>query len=402
MFQNLYQKAQDARTLLTEGKLHEAKTLALQIESEADNSDGEQKKSACHFYASTLLTDIGSQLKDKAMILRGIKYLENRIEKEVPEHIGNLYFKLANGYYYLTDLEPKSGSKFVDTEDFRLARRYYRLAAEKQDAKGADEHWATAFWINYGNLLGASGRSIEALDAYDEAINRNPNMGMALGNKAIQLCQLVNDLSAYKNPILLEAVHLYKTALAQTDLPTDALAGFAHGLAIVQSELKSHTLPDSLMFGGIQPRNRFQRHLCEFLSKHNLFLSPVSFVGEERRPFFGDPMYILGVPYDEQDDMKLRRSMRFLNEIKNDFALGRYQLFQSQYQSAIIDAVDEGIGYFRTYDCARYGIYVQLLKSALMQAIAVLDKVAYFIYDYCGMSKPDPDKVSFRTILGRR
>lgn len=400
MFQNLYQKAQDARTLLTEGKLHEAKTLALQIESEADNSDDETRRRACQFYASTLLTDIGNQLKDKGMISRGIEYLENRKEQEVPERLGNLYFNLANGYYYLTEVESNSSIKFIDTENARLARRHFRLAAKEQEQAGAAEYWTTAFWINYGNLLGDNGRIIEAADAYDEAIRLNPNMGMALGNKATLFCQLANALSAYSIPLLLEAVHLFQAALAQTDVPNDAHTGFAHGLEIVQTALNSRNLPQTPMFGGIEPKDEFQSHLCNFLSKHNLYLSPVSSVGEHRRPFFGDPMFFLGVPHDEHDDMKLNRYISLLNELKNDFALGRYFLFQSQYRSNIMDAVDDGVGYFRTYDGAQYGIYVQLLKSALKQAVDVLDKVAYFIYDYCRLSKPTPDKVSFRTIWG--
>ena len=55
---------------------------------------------------STLLKDISSEFnsEDKSMISRKqIEYLENRKEREVPESLGNLYFNLANGYYYLTE-----------------------------------------------------------------------------------------------------------------------------------------------------------------------------------------------------------------------------------------------------------------------------------------------------------
>jgi hypothetical protein len=90
----------------------------------------------------------------------------------------------------------------------------------------------------------------------------------------------------------------------------------------------------------------------------------------------------------------------FLNEIKQDYVMGRYFLAQSQYQSPDVDAVDKGVSVFYPLDYSLYSTYIQLLKAANKQAIDVLDKIACFIHDYCKLRTPSPDRVNFRNIWG--
>ena len=93
--------------------------------------------------------------------------------------------------------------------------------------------------------------------------------------------------------------------------------------------------------------------------------------------------------------------MWFLNEIKQEYVLGRYFLVQSQMASELADAVDEGVTLVHPeFDFPIFfGTNIQLLQSALKQAVAVLDKVAYFLYEYCKLNTK-PDKISFLTIWG--
>lgn len=75
-------------------------------------------------------------------------------------------------------------------------------------------------------------------------------------------------------------------------------------------------------------------------------------------------------------------------------------LVQSQYASREIDAVDEGVSLFYPLDYSLHSTYIQLMKAAKRQAVVVLDKIAYFIYDYCKLTTPAPDRVTFRQIWG--
>ena len=111
-------------------------------------------------------------------------------------------------------------------------------------------------------------------------------------------------------------------------------------------------------------------------------------------------MYFEGIPAKTQNAEELMRYISFLNEIKNEYVLGRYFLFQAQYPSLMIDAVSKGVEFYKTYDYAIYDSYVQLLKSSLKQAVTVLDKIAYFLYDYCKISTPAQDKITFLSIWG--
>ena len=64
-----------------------------------------------------------------------------------------------------------------------------------------------------------------------------------------------------------------------------------------------------------------------------------------------------------------------------------------------MNSVSKGVDFYNTYDFARYDAYVQLLKSALRQAVGVLDKIAYFLYDYCEVKYLQTHQVSFRAMF---
>ncbi len=124
---------------------------------------------------------------------------------------------------------------------------------------------------------------------------------------------------------------------------------------------------------GILPSNDLQSDLFSFVTKHNLWLSPYGYIDWEGTRYAGDSMYFEGIPAKTQNAEELMRYISFLNEIKNEYVLGRYFLFQAQYPSLMIDAVSKGVEFYKTYDYAIYDSYVQLLKSSLKQAVTVLD-----------------------------
>ncbi|NJL54426.1 hypothetical protein HC928_03970 [bacterium] len=150
----------------------------------------------------------------------------------------------------------------------------------------------------------------------------------------------------------------------------------------------------------LDPQSDFHKFLCDFCVSHALFLSPVTMLGEDDRKFYGDPVFIehMTVGLNERD--KADRYVTFLNEIKQEYILGRYFLVQSQFSIPELDVVDEGVLLVYPLDYSLHSVYIQLLKASLKQAISVLDKVAYFLYDYCKMKTPASDKVSFLQIWG--
>ena len=397
----VFEKVQQVYQLYDEGKLYDAKTLTLRIEALQSGFEDEHEKAICRKYVAPCLIDIGSAVNDEAMVKRGTSYFRNWVDNfESGEELAHELYNVANGYLSSWKFNAANLiSDAIDAEEHRLARHFYRKSLQKLQPRHYAEELACLVWVNYGNALDSVGRSIEAIDAYDVALRINPNMGMALGNKGVAISYLAPVMYGHTHLFFLEAIRLLQEALEQP-LPQEAKAGFTGKLADLTEFQKEHGEMNAEKVKGIEPVTDFHRFLCEFCARFGLFLNPVSFLGQEKRAYYGDPMFV-STMYASLDDIhKFDRYITFLNEIKQDYVLGRYMLVQSQFVSHEIDAVDVGVSLFCPLDYSLHGSYLQLLKAAKRQAIVVLDKIAYFIYDYCNLTTPKSDRVTFRQIFG--
>ena len=391
-------------------EMYDANELALAIglTTEAENvatslEDETERVTGC-YNISLALIDVGAELKDESMIRRGIDYLDEWISRDFSIDLPNDLFNVANGYYALLSTDPPERILEIDTENHQHARRLYRIATSGMTKEHAARGTASTAWTNYGNLLDVAGRNVEALSAYDEALLLKPDSGLAMGNKGVALKYFAGEMPGYSHLLYHEAIHLLETAIQSQDVPEIAQPKFQRALAHLTIVIEHHRLSNSPMdreyYEGIRPKGDFQAFLCQFCASHNLFLSPVFHFGKDEMPFYGDPLHLL-VESDRAAEARLKKYMWFLNEIKQEYVLGRFFLVQSQFKSDVIDAVDMGVTLvqpefgFPVY----FGTNIQLLQSALKQAVSVLDKVAYFLYDYCKL-KTKPDQVSFLKIWG--
>ena len=353
--------------------------------------------------ADTLLpksdTKVGKALLDESLVNLGTTYLQEWVDEDDQNSSYRDHYNLANGYNALWRFRSEKYDKEgIDSTEHQSARHYYRLSSEHKLQDRSEVSLLSQIWVNYGISLSEVNRPIEAIAAFDRALSLNSNMGMALGNKAMVLQALASDFFGYTHLLYLESISLFELALTQRDISKAAknifLEELGHLRQIVSSHKDSKLIPEILP-PGVEPKNRFQEFLCNFSFEHNLFLSPNSLLSAELSKFPGDPLFITSM-YDEGEYAgKFERYISFLNEIKQDYIMARFFLVQSQIPSEIIDSIDEGVTLFYTLDYALYSSYVQLVKMALKQTIMVLDKIAFFIYDYCRLSKPSPTRVTF-------
>ncbi|NMC64333.1 MAG: hypothetical protein GYA55_14305 [SAR324 cluster bacterium] len=71
-----------------------------------------------------------------------------------------------------------------------------------------------------------------------------------------------------------------------------------------------------------------------------------------------------------------------LNQIKEDYAVARLNLVQSQYKQKAFDNISKRTSYVYALDYSQFNLYIGLLKSAFKDAFNILDKIAVFINDY--------------------
>jgi tetratricopeptide (TPR) repeat protein len=398
----IFDETRRVYSLLDLGKIDDAVSLTLELENRVTEYKDEFEADLCRRYVAPCLIDIGFAHSNKEMVLRGTKYLEEiwLKNKTINETTSDYFYNIANGYYAAWNMDASHAlTEGIEAEEHKKARHFYRLTLEYQIFDENQIALISQAWTNYGNCLDAIGRCAEAIDAYDKALNLNPNMGMALGNKAIALIHIAPLMNGMVHRYYLEAYYLLEKSLAQKITP-EAKVTFHQKLNWLKHLLEAHGDMEAEPVETLQPQNEFHKFICEFNARYGLFLNPVTMLGHEGKAVYSDPMFIerMIVPLDEKD--KADRYVTFLNEIKQEYVLGRYFLAQSQYRLDELDVVDKGVVLVYPLDYSLHSIYIQLLKASIKQAISVLDKIAYFIYDYCKLTSPASDRVAFRQLWG--
>lgn len=401
MLASIFEQAQQIYQLYDNGEIEAAKTKTLEVEAKRSTFTTDQERVICGGYIAPCLVDIGHAVKDKNMVQRGTDYFREWSEKAAdPNELSSAYYNLANGHFTLWKFDAEKLIKdAIDHDNHRLARHFYREAINHLKPHHFEKGLACELWTNYGNALDVIGRTAEAISAYDVALRVNPNMGMALGNKGVAITYLAPLMYGHTHLFYLEALALLEKSLAQ-NVTQEARAGFSRKLEHLKEFLEKHGEMKPEKISGIAPSSDFHKFLCDFSARHGLYLNPVSFLSAHDQTFFGDPMFISTMFAKIEDDNKFDRYVTFLNEIKQDYILARYFLAQSQFETDDLSSVDEGVSLFYPLDYSLQSVYIQMLKAANVQAIAVLDKIAFFIYDYCNLKTPPPNQVSFSNIWG--
>ncbi len=393
MSEEFNKRLQRVSQLMQESKLGSAKDLLLKLEDEAVNSVDEAHKALQLLEVSRQLNDLGAGIKDQELIQRAIKHLNECISEIDALESGDVYFCLGTSHQSLLRLKTAEAIRYQDIEDLRLARHYFRLATKQINESNSEDYWASASWTNYGNLLIDAGRVFESVSAYNRALEIKPDLSWALAQKSRAVCLMGDKMPHYRSALYSEAERLLRQAIHHGGLTQEARDGYLKGVKVLATANESSPLVSQKSTEGLKPADAVQNELFQFIAENDLWLSPYSAIASIANPYVGDPFFFSGIPADLPNQEKLIRYISFLNDIKNEYVLGRYFLFQSQSLSSAIDAVAVGVEFYKTYDHANYSAYMQLLKAALKQAVAVLDKVAFFLFDYCNLEANPSYKV---------
>lgn len=245
-----------------------------------------------------------------------------------------LQYNIANGLMALHDLARQQPGFQFDPDDQRLieAKNLYRQALTHPER--IDAQLRSMMRVNYGNCLSRLGRSVEAIDSYDEGLRDQPTHEMALGNLGIELERYAN--VARDPSLLVTAQGLLRNALAGTNLettgPASARQDFARVLARLDARLAA--------MGQVKPHSHehanpaisdieaaYLRAYTAFCRQNHLFLN----LCLRQRPCT-DPTrdtISLSIMTDIGDDTTFYRLSRIVNEIKERYAVSRALLFEA-------------------------------------------------------------------------
>ena len=406
MKDHVLSKIQYIQELIDQRKYQEANRLVSNIKAEIGTyQDGLSERLLYEATLGGILVDWGTYHEDESLIREGIGYIRKVLHVTTDEHNrAILLYNLGNGLSSLGKIQLwREWGQGKLNENLRSAAQcYYEAMALCDRENVCTSTLRNQITVNLANLLDAVGRAVEAIDLYESALERNPTMGEALGNKAIALFHLIPWIHGLKHRFFLEIHNLLESALSVTEDPylrpyfdrymkeIDAIMDMHKG----EIALEEVTCPE--------PITNFHRFLQSFCAKHKLFLTPAVLLQGGSITVCEDPWFVNQMIYPPEEHDRIDKYITFMNQIKEDYILSRYLLAQSQYRMKDIDSVDIGVTLYYPLDYSIYGVYIQLLKAAFKIGVDTLDKIAFFVRDYFGVDEVPENKTSFRNIFSSR
>lgn len=340
-----------------------------------------------HGLISPLLIEIGKDAKKIEYIDEGIKNLE---EIKNPDY--NVHYNLANGYYSKYQLLDKKTSYITTDEHLLLKAKKRYLKALNVTKEKIPKETRSCININLGNTYDHIGRTIEALDYYENEQNK-PH---GIINKG--LC-LENYSKVFKNTttILKESYNCFEKALGMPNIPT-------HLKLIAEEEIKKlEPFVKDIKEKPVEKLNRptednFESFVTNFCLDHKLYLNLCNFC-QRCDGAIGDTLLISNITVKistlpkNNFDLPLHS---YLNQIKMEYVSARFLLILSQYNTFNLDILTKNVYITESLDYEIIDIYVQLLKNAFIEFYNIFDKISHLINIYFKLNKEG--HITFRNI----
>ncbi len=330
-----------------------------------------------------MLVNIGADLGSQKVLSCAVKRLNDLI-KDDPVEL--LYWQLGNAYNCIADTKlghPPSIEPLMESEELTKARSCYSMVQNGHEYLLAN--------TNSANILEKYSRNYEALLLYDRVLNRHPDFGMGMGNKAIALIYFFN-ISATGNPeILLVARDLLKTALL---LPNTIQIGgqqsadlFRYVLTQLEDFVERNQMPSTFK---CKVALEELPHHVQLFKRHELFLNFCfkCLICEAglRDSVFPSLIEKLTVHTTEEAfayggfSRRVFYSLKMLNHILEDFATARWIFFHAKQQEVVLSELDNLTQYVSVLDYTRNGSQFGLFKSVFAKLYGILDKIAYWVF----------------------
>ena len=379
------------------------------------------------FNKAALLIDAGHAARDADAISRGVSLLENQLADSLAqgqEPSAQEWFNLGNGYYaaeairrgeegyvYDPSATPMSRAKECYRNAWARAQNFAQETNEESDLEDANATSDNAIeettprlkaeiLINLGNSLDEIGRSLEAIDFYEEALRIDPNHPIAWMRLGKTLFMVANRV--HNRVMLRDAREAQKNALKGRRLETYCYSDARNGLIedlqhtrdvlrVVGRRKSEHTLPPIPA--------PYNQQFVDFCVERRLFLNYSLPNHPSPHPY--QDHFKFSVVTSLDDATKFARLTRLLNEFTERFATARLLLFEAYLPPASPTFFDTLTPYVDLGDVAQYGVRVGKLKLAFESAYNVLDKMALFLNEYFdwGIAKK---QVSFASIWSER
>lgn len=250
---------------------------------------------------------------------------------------------------------------------------------------------------NLGNSLSAVGRIVEALEYWNRALERIPRFPMALGNRGHGLSYYAGILyDVGHQHVLLQHAHSdLRDALSpelRKHLEGQAPEAFEQTKARIEAYLPNDFLEETPSMGGYSLGDSEEEVAYrKWCLEHRLFLNPLNDLGPHEiaaRDVFSKPAIVTGLnegPY----------FLGLFNQMKQEFVSARYLYYEGIHTQGPHFS-DREVLLYNTLDYPTYSLTAEKVKFAFRAAYSLLDKMAFFLNRYLGLSI-SARRITFKT-----
>lgn len=297
-------------------------------------------------------------------------------------------YYLSNAYYCLYQItNPKNDLKKRPNNIYlQKAKKYYRIVTKESDKLNI--FFKKQLLVNFGNCLDYLGRSIEALDLYNEALIIDPKFSMALGNKAIAANYFSSITGIYRGAITIETYQILKQIITDPELVriggVAAKNYFNKEADKIGLTIKNKLyLKKKIKHKPYSKKNlsEFEISYLDFCINNDLFLN-FHIQDKNCEAAVCDPIFIETIT-KINDETSFYNLARYINQIKEDYSVARVLLFQSEFRkNKDFSNISKRTNYVYPLDYSQCHIYNGFLKSAFKTSYDILDKIAVFLNTY--------------------
>jgi len=343
--------------------------------------------------AAPLMIEIGVGLNDIGIIEAAINILKKwlgKIQDKRSQVIIN--YDLAKGFMdlYVQHVKAKKlgVTAIPGNETLQTAKKYFRQAVNQ--IAFAEKSEQPKILTDYGNCLDDLGRSLEALKVYDEALEVAPGFKMALGNKAIAIRRFAYVAGKFRTAIYIEAHQILKSIIDDPEIIKTGTMIANDRFKREMNEIES-IFPDKSVLNTDLRHKRysddglsdFEKFYLNFCTKNNLFLH-LHILDNTCKAAITDSVFI-SILEPKGENARFLELSKIINQIKEDFMIGRLLLVESLYRRDEYDRISERTTLVNAKDNLVFHIYAGLLKAAYRLTYNILDKIAGFINNYFGL-----------------
>lgn len=359
------------------------------------------------FNSSGILIDVGNHHADMELIRQGMQITEAFLADTnvTLEYQVRARYNLSNGYAALAYVCERNGDLEGRLSNWRLQRD--ELQKLVLNRKSIPPDLVTEVLTNFGNVMDELGRTVEAVDMWNQVLALNPDHPVALGSKGQAYLRLLG-IQPGHNLRLVEAARVcLEHCLSNPDhIARHADYGAAARYQKSLEEVERIAIQLSGQFNEFLVKVRKLRiqhegwepdpiHLAWAQSGLLLTVNPFP---EWCPDTLKDDLFFdgLGTEANEDGEQRFTELAHTLNQIKEDFALARYLLTVAAQPEAIA-GMSSLTQFADTLDYADFGLSSAMIKASIRTSVDNFDKIANFINRYFELGIPDR-RVSFASV----